>query len=140
MLGPIECVKRVVECDNARDGAGYRAILHDDYVSTVHGKEQNVGAEDEVAALEAWWRAASDVHLEILEIVETDGLVTLRYRLTGTHDGELFGIPPSGRKFQVENCTLLRVVDGKVKNAYRYSDTLGLMTQLGVLPEREAGA
>lgn len=138
MLSPIDCVKRVVECDNGRDGGGYRAILHDDYVSYVHGKEQTRGAEAEVAALEGWWKATSDVHLEILEICESDGLVTLRYTLTGTHDGELFGLPASGRKFHVENCTLLRVEDGKVKNAYRYSDSLGLMTQLGVIPERGA--
>ena len=52
MLSPIECVRQVVACDNARDAAGYRAIVHDDYVSYVHGQEQNVGAEAEVAALE----------------------------------------------------------------------------------------
>lgn len=138
MLSPIECVRQVVACDNGRDGAGYRAILHDDYVSFVHGKEQNVGAEVEVAALEGWWQATSDVHLEILEIVESGGLVTLRYTLDGTHDGDLFGLPASGRKFHVENCTLLRVEDGKVKNAYRYSDTLGLMTQLGAMAPRQA--
>ena len=91
----------------------------------------------EVAALESWWKAASDVHLEILEMGETDGLVTLRYTLTGTNDGDLFGIPASGERFHVENCTLLRVIDGKVKNAYRYSDTLGLMTQLGAIPARD---
>lgn len=136
MLSPIECVRQVVACDNARDGAGYRAILHDDYVSFVHGKQQTVGAEAEVAALAGWWQATSDVHLEILEIVESEGLVTLRYTLTGTHDGDLFGMPASGRKFHVENCTLLRVEGGKVKNAYRYSDTLGLMTQLGAIPAR----
>ena len=136
MLSPIECVRKVVECDNARDAAGYRAILHDDYLSYVHGKEQNSGADVEVAALESWWKAASDVHLEILEITESDGLVTLRYTLTGTNDGDLFGMPASGKPFHVENCTLLRVVDGKVKNAYRYSDTLGLMTQLGAMPAR----
>jgi len=137
MLSPIDCVKRVVDCDNARDAAGYRAILHDDYLSYVHGKEQNSGADVEVAALESWWKAASDVHLEILEMGETDGLVTLRYTLTGTNDGDLFGIPASGERFHVENCTLLRVIDGKVKNAYRYSDTLGLMTQLGAIPARD---
>ena len=109
MLSPIDCVKRVVDCDNARDAAGYRAILHDDYLSYVHGKEQNSGADVEVAALESWWKAASDVHLEILEMGETDGLVTLRYTLTGTNDGDLFGIPASGKRFHVENCTLLRV-------------------------------
>ena len=133
MLEPIECVKKVVECDNGRDEAGYRRLLHDDYVSYVHGKESTVGAEAEVAALATWWKATSDVHLEILEMTESGGLVTLRYTLTGTNDGDLFGRPATGRRFHVENCTLLRVVDGRVQNAYRYSDTLGLMTQLGLM-------
>jgi steroid delta-isomerase-like uncharacterized protein len=132
MLSPMDCVRRVVECDNGRDAAGYRAIIHDDYLSYVHGKEQNVGAEAEVAAIESWWTATSDVHLEILEIAETDGLVTLRYTLTGTNNGEFFGRPATGLPFHVENCTLLRVEQGKVQNAYRYSDTMGLMTQLGM--------
>ena len=133
MLESIECVKKVVECDNGRDEAGYRRLLHDDYVSYVHGKESTVGAEAEVAALATWWKATSDVHLEILEMTESGGLVTLRYTLTGTNDGDLFGRPATGRRFHVENCTLLRVVDGRVQNAYRYSDTLGLMTQLGLM-------
>lgn len=134
MLGPIECVKRVVECDNGRDAEGYSEILHEDYLSYVHGKPQNSGRDVEVAALAAWWDATSDVHLEILEIGETNGLVTLRYTLTGTNDGDFFGRPASGKKFHVENCTLLRVENGRVKETYRYSDTLGLMTQLGLMP------
>jgi len=133
MLDPIACVKRVVECDNGRDEAGYRALLHEDYRSCVHGKPQNEGAETEVAALAAWWRATSDVHLEILEMTEQKGLVTLRYTLEGTNDGDLFGRPATGRPFRVENCTLLRVVDGRVKETFRYSDTMGLMTQLGLM-------
>lgn len=137
MMSPIEVVQRVVECDNGRDAEGYRAILHDEYLSYVHGNAQNEGADVEVAALAAWWQAASDVHLEILEMVETDGLVTLRYTLTGTNDGDLFGLPATGKSFHVENCTLLRVVDGKVKETFRYSDTMGLMTQLGVIPTGE---
>ena len=92
------------------------------------------GRDVEVAALAGWWDATSDVHLEILEIGETDGLVTLRYTLTGTNDGDSFGRPASGKKFHVENCTLLRVENGRVQETYRYSDTLGLMTQLGLMP------
>lgn len=132
-LGPVECVKRVIECDNGRNAAGYRAVLHDDYLSYVHGKESTVGAEAEVAAIEKWWLATSDVHLEILDLYESNGVVTLRYRLDGTNDGDLFGRPATGRNFSIENCTLLEVVDGKVKRAWRYSDTLGLMGQLGLL-------
>ena len=137
MLDPIECVRRVVECDNARDAEGYRAILAPDYISYVHGKPQTRGPDEEVAALSSWWAAASDVHLEILEMTEAKGLVTLRYTLTGTNDGAFFGQPASGEQFHVENCTLLRISEGRVKEAHRYSDTLGLMTQLGFMPRRD---
>jgi predicted ester cyclase len=135
ILSPIACVERVIHCDNTRDAAGYRAIIHDDYRSYVHGKPQSVGAEEEVAAIVGWWKAASDVHLESLALFESEGVVTLRYRLEGTNDGELFGRPASGKRFSVENCTLLEVIDGKVKQAWRFSDTLGLMTQFGLLPD-----
>jgi predicted ester cyclase len=131
---PIECVERVVQYDNGRDKAGYRAILHDDYQAFVHGQPTASNADDEADALDRWWSACSDVHLEILGMWEQDGVVTLRYRLAGTNDGEFFGRPASGRKFEVENCTLLEIVDGKVKRVWRYSDTLGLLTQLGLIP------
>ena len=60
--------------------------------------------------------------------------MTLRYTLEGTNDGEFYGQPATGRRFKVENCTLLQVEDGRVRRAWRYSDTLGLLTQLGLLP------
>ena len=134
MLSPIECVKAVVACDNGRDSAGYRKLIHDDYVSYVHGKQSTVGAEAEVEALARWWKAASDVHLEPLVMVESGGLVTLRYTLEGTNDGDFFGRPATGRHFKLENCTLLQVEAGRVRRAYRYSDTMGLMGQLGLIP------
>jgi len=132
MLSPIDCVRRVIECDNGRDAAGYRSVLGDDYRSYVHGAEQTVGPDDEVAAIQRWWTAMSDVHLDPIVMVETDGLVTLRYTLTGTNDGDFYGQPATGKKFHVENCTLLQVDGGVVTRAYRYSDTLGLMGQLGL--------
>ncbi len=134
MRTPIECVKAVIDCDNRRDAAGYRRLIHDDYLSWVHGKPSTVGAEAEVEALAKWWKAASDVHLEPLAMVESGGLVTLRYTLAGTNDGEFFGRPATGRRFELENCTLLQVEAGRVQRAYRYSDTLGLLGQLGLLP------
>lgn len=131
---PIEVVRRVVECDNGRDAAGYRALLHSDYQSFVHGNASTTGPDAEVQAIEAWWRAVSDVHLEILDLKESEGVVTLRYTLAGTNDGEFYGQPATGKRFKVENCTLLGVEGGLVRRAWRYSDTLGLMTQLGLLP------
>ena len=95
MSSAIECVKRVVECDNGRDEAGYRALLHDDYRSYVHGKEQNVGADVEAAALAEWWKAASDVHLEIVEMTEQGGLV----QVCNTMEPGEFRIGRVGKEF-----------------------------------------
>jgi predicted ester cyclase len=131
---PIDVVRRVIACDNGRDAAGYRALLHEDYRSFVHGQPQTSGPDEEVAALELWWSAASDVHLTPLDLRESGGVVTLRYTLAGTNDGEFYGRPATGKRFEVENCTLLQVEDGRVRRAWRYADTLGLLGQLGLAP------
>jgi predicted ester cyclase len=130
----IDVVRQVVACDNARDAAGYRALLHPDYQSFVHGQPSTTGPDEEVASIERWWSAASDVHLEALDYTASGGVVTLRYTLEGTNDGEFYGRPATGKRFKIENCTLLRVEGGRVRRAWRYSDTLGLLTQLGLLP------
>ena len=36
-MTPLETVRNVIQCDNGRDAAGYRALLRDDYVR-VHGE------------------------------------------------------------------------------------------------------
>ena len=97
-MTPIECVRAVIHCDNGRDAAGYRALLHSDYVARVHGNVQTEGAEQEVAALEAWWLAAPDSHLEELATHADDTFVTLRYTLSGTHQGPLAGRPATGKR------------------------------------------
>ena len=131
-LSPSACVARVVECDNARDKAGYRAILHDDYKAYVYGKLSSTDADAEADALARWWTMASDVHLEILEIYELGSRVTLRYKLVGTNDGEFAGQPATFKNFDAEGCTLFEVLDGRVKQVWRYFDTIGLVTQLGL--------
>ena len=128
----LACVQAVVESDNGRDAAAYRALLHDDYQAFVHGQQTQSDAEGEVAAIERWWAACSDVHLAPSAYHVADNVVTLLYSLSGTNDGEFFGQPATGKRFEVHNCTVLEVRDGKVSRVWRYSDTQGLMRQLGL--------
>ncbi len=129
----LACVKAVIASDNGRDGPGYRALLHDDYTAWVHGHVTVQNAEDEVAALERWWKACSDVHLEPNAFHVDEETVTLLYTLTGTNDGEFFGRPASGSRIEVHNCTVLEVKERKVSRVWRYADTQGLMRQLGLI-------
>ena len=56
-----------------------------------------------------------------------------RWVMTGTHRGELFGLPGTGRSVRVEGATFSRLnPDGLVVEDVHLSDFVGLLTQLGV--------
>jgi Predicted ester cyclase len=57
-----------------------------------------------------------------------------RWTVAGTHQGELAGIPPTGRRFSVTGISIARIVNGKITESWNNWDTLGLMQQLGVVP------
>jgi len=74
----------------------------------------------------------SDFHMEITHMVAEDDRVAARFVETGTHDGEFFGIPPTGKKVSFTEIGILRVADGKIVETWYDVDMLGLMGQLGV--------
>jgi len=48
------------------------------------------------------------------QVVASGNVVTRRYRLVGTNDGEMDGCPATGRKIDFAGCTVLEVEDGRV--------------------------
>jgi predicted ester cyclase len=57
-----------------------------------------------------------------------------RWVLTGTHDGELLGIAPTGRSVRVEGATFTVLGDdGLVVEDFHFVDIAGLLGQLGVI-------
>lgn len=128
----LDVAQRVLDADNGRDAARYRSLLHDDYRAEVNGATGATNAEAEVAALESTWAGFSDGRTELIEMWASGNKVTLRYRLVGTQDRPWRGSPPSNRKIDVAGCTILEVIDAKVKRVWRYFDVLGFMGQLGM--------
>jgi steroid delta-isomerase-like uncharacterized protein len=55
------------------------------------------------------------------------------FGVSGTHSGELFGIPPSGRRFEIRGILLFRFVDLHIVREQRIYDFTGFLVQLGVL-------
>ena len=66
-------------------------------------------------------------------------MVATRWTGRGTHKGELMGIPPTGKQVTVSGITISHVKNGKVVEEWSNWDTLGMLQQLGVVPEM-AGA
>lgn len=65
-------------------------------------------------------------------IAEGDKVVTWAF-FTGTHEGPLQGIPPTGKQVYVKDVDLYRLENGKIVEVRAHFDQLGMMQQLGVL-------
>ncbi len=86
-------------------------------------------------ALNAMFRSAfPDVWVDVDDIVATDDAVVARWTSTGTHQGELFGIPATGKKVTVTATVWYRVEDGRLAEGWINRDDFGMMRQLGVIP------
>jgi len=86
-------------------------------------------------------RTAFPDRVDIIEHVVAEGdTVGLLFRLTATHTGNLFGIPPTGRKVDVYEIALLRIVNGQMVEGWFMMDEAELLRQLGAsMPVRKDG-
>ena len=77
--------------------------------------------------------AFPDFRLERIELVIDGDRHADRWIMTGTHRGELFGIPPTGKSVRIEGATFTRLgPDGLVVEDVHFTDMAGLMAQLGL--------
>ena len=76
--------------------------------------------------------AFPDYWVRIDLIAAEDDRVGARITQGGTHNGEFFGIPPTGKTVEWTEMAILRIGDGKILATWFDSDIAGLMQQLGV--------
>ena len=77
--------------------------------------------------------AFPDVRATIDDLLVEGDRVVARTHWNGTHRGDFFGIPPTGKAFTITAIDILRVVDGKVVEHWGNEDDLSMMQQLGVI-------
>ena len=82
---------------------------------------------------EMFARAAPGYHV-IEDLVAEGDEVVGRITGFGTHEGELFGIPRTGRTFQVTGIAIWRIRDGRIVEHWHQTDQVALMQQLGAQP------
>ena len=82
------------------------------------------------------YRAAfPDVRFVFDDTIAEGDRVAIRWTATATHTGNLFGIPPTGKRVVVTGITINRYdADGKTVESWADFDALGMMQQLGVIP------
>ena len=122
-------------------------LFADDFVAHAPGAlaEWLDGIEGVKRAVAALRAGCTDVRvLDREDTITKGGKVAVRWVLTATHTGDLFGIPATGRRFTITGISVFRMdpngPDGKIVELWVQWDQVGLMQQLGAVPERAAAA
>lgn len=82
----------------------------------------------------AFLAAFPDLSFTVEDMIAEGDQVVTRRTFRGTHQGPLFGIPPTGRPVTVTGIDISRVEAGKVVEHWGNEDDLGMLQQLGVVP------
>jgi steroid delta-isomerase-like uncharacterized protein len=96
------------------------------------GPIQGAGAFKEVLA--GVRAGLPDIKIEIGDVIAEGDFVVAPWTMSGTHLGDLMGIPPSGRGVRWCGITIYRIEDGKVVDERGEEDGLGLLRQIGAMP------
>lgn len=89
------------------------------------------GAEGVRAVLSMIREAFPDHDATVLQMVAEGDFVATHKTFTGTHQGEFFGLPPTGRRATIRVMDFVRYEDGKIAEHWNIVDVAGLMAQLG---------
>ena len=80
-------------------------------------------------------RAFPDSYFTVEDMMAEGDKVATRKTFHGSHEGEFMGIPPSGRSVTMSLIDIVRITEGRVVEHWSVGDTLGMMQQLGVIPQ-----
>lgn len=113
---------------NPGDAAALDRIMAEDYVQ--HNPFVPQGREGFRTGLAEFRTAFPDYRSRIDRIVATDEEVWVLHTASGTQCGVYFGMPPTGRRFEIQVADIFRIVDGQLAEHWDVFPAERMMTQL----------
>jgi steroid delta-isomerase-like uncharacterized protein len=92
------------------------------------------GPAEVAAYYEASRAAFPDQRNELVSLRHADDAVFVEFDLLGTHRGQLYGFPPTGRPFRCRMLAVFLFEDDQLVCERVYFDTATILTQLGLIP------
>jgi predicted ester cyclase len=78
--------------------------------------------------------AFPDVKISIQDIFGRDGRAAVRAQITGTHLGEFFGIPPTGKPIAIAIHEFHYLTADRITHTWHLEDWFGMLNQVGAWP------
>jgi steroid delta-isomerase-like uncharacterized protein len=79
-------------------------------------------------------RGLPDVHVTVEDLIAEGDKVVNRNTVTGTHQGEYMGLPPTGKSITYNEIFIFRFANGRIAEMWGVVDVFSQMKQLGVIP------
>lgn len=111
-------------------------ICSEDYaVHDPHAPDAPPGREGIKDYARHFHQAFSGLRVTLDDLVAEGDKVAARWLAEGTHTGPLGPVPASGKHITMQGADTYRIVNGKLAEAWTLYDRLGMLQQLGVIPE-----
>jgi steroid delta-isomerase-like uncharacterized protein len=130
-------------------GRGDLAAAVEDFALDTLNHGRAVGRAGVERVLADIYQTFPDFRLDILDIVAAGEAVVVRCKSSGTHlgtgrvpiqGGIFLGVPPTGKRFEVQHIHWYKLRDGRIVEHYANRDDVGQLQQLGLLPPPSPGA
>jgi steroid delta-isomerase-like uncharacterized protein len=113
-------------------------FLAEDFVEHEDVPERGDDRESVKQFFAACRTAFPDVRFEPQDIIAEGDLLCVRFMMSGTHEADFIGLPPTGRRMEVEGFDMVRMRDGKAVEHWGTTDAIRMLKQLGIMPDEHA--
>jgi steroid delta-isomerase-like uncharacterized protein len=129
--------ERLINAFNERNFDQVEEIFSPDYVNHNPPPFPGLGGdrESQVRAIRGMAEGIPDARAKIHHLVAEGDTVVVHDLVRGTHQGELAGVPPTGREVTAEFIHIFRIREGRIVERWGLINTLELMQQLGAIPQ-----
>ena len=101
----------------------------------IHVPDDYRGVDGLLEMVNTFRRALPDLAVTVDHQFADGDYVASRFTVRGTHQGELFGTPPTGREVIVTGITVSRCANGRIAEEWEVVDVAAGLQQIGALPE-----
>ncbi len=125
-------VRRYQEIYNSNNLDALEAVMSFDVLTPKIMPNMPSGLEGAKAVHQKTLLGMPDFHTEIQDLVAEGDTVVARVLMTGTHTGDFYGIPATGKRVEFTGVFIARIENGKIVEHWGEEDSYGLLLQLGM--------
>jgi steroid delta-isomerase-like uncharacterized protein len=126
-----EVLMGIYEAINTGNVSLLDKFVASDYIEHSEGYQ---GVEPFRQQITAFRAAFPDLHVSIDDLLADGDRFASRTTVTGTHTGDLMGMPATGKHISVEAVDIGRIQNGQAKERWGGLNMYSMLTQLGMIP------